>query len=163
MSITVVLTQNSTEQQNIMHFSVFGVKHLIYDINIKRSVKIIKCFFKQKNTIFTHWNNQLSNYEKTILILVASAMLLAQRKLPVTPKTGIYDNNKFSQMWCYGNAKHVSYSFWSSGPAYQQQTDYKINIELTIRNQDWQVQWLILTTHQYVRVFMGSIRSKSSC
>jgi hypothetical protein len=72
--------------------------------------------------------------KKLSLFLLLPAMLFAQEKTaPVTPKqTGRYDNNKFSQMYdVLATPNMFRTASGAPGPAYyQQQADYKINIEL---------------------------------
>jgi hypothetical protein len=52
LDIYTVLTQNNAEQQNIMHF-VFWVKTPLFDINIKREVKILISAFLNKKILFS--------------------------------------------------------------------------------------------------------------
>lgn len=72
--------------------------------------------------------------KKFTLLLLLPAILFAQEKTaPVTPKqTGKYDTNKFSQMYdLLATPNMFRTASGAPGPAYyQQQADYKINIEL---------------------------------
>ena len=72
--------------------------------------------------------------KKFTLLLLLPAILFAQEKTaPVTPKqTGKYDTNKFSQMYdLLATPNMFRTASGAPGPAYyQQQADYKINVEL---------------------------------
>ena len=72
--------------------------------------------------------------KKFTLLLLLPAMLFAQEKTaPVAPKqTGKYDTNKFSQMYdLLATPNMFRTASGAPGPAYyQQQADYKINVEL---------------------------------
>ena len=72
--------------------------------------------------------------KKFTLLLLLPAMLFAQEKTaPVVPKqTGKYDTNKFSQMYdLLATPNMFRTASGAPGPAYyQQQADYKINVEL---------------------------------
>ena len=72
--------------------------------------------------------------KKLSLLLFFPALLFAQEKTaPVTPKpTGKYDTNKFSQMYdLLATPNMFRTASGAPGPAYyQQQADYKINVEL---------------------------------
>ncbi|WP_338647355.1 M1 family metallopeptidase [Flavobacterium sp. KS-LB2] len=72
--------------------------------------------------------------KKITLLLLLPAMLFAQEKTaPVAPKqTGKYDTNKFSQMYdLLATPNMFRTASGAPGPAYyQQQADYKINVEL---------------------------------
>ena len=72
--------------------------------------------------------------KKFTLLLLLPAMLFAQEKpAPVAPKqTGKYDTNKFSQMYdLLATPNMFRTASGAPGPAYyQQQADYKINVEL---------------------------------
>ena len=72
--------------------------------------------------------------KKFTLLLLLPAILFAQEKTaPVAPKqTGKYDTNKFSQMYdLLATPNMFRTASGAPGPAYyQQQADYKINIEL---------------------------------
>ncbi|TDD78695.1 M1 family metallopeptidase [Flavobacterium caseinilyticum] len=76
--------------------------------------------------------------KKLSLLLFFPALLFAQEKTaPVTPKpTGKYDTNKFSQMYdLLATPNMFRTASGAPGPAYyQQQADYKINIELDDKN-----------------------------
>lgn len=76
--------------------------------------------------------------KKLSLLLFFPALLFAQEKTaPVTPKqTGKYDTNKFSQMYdLLATPNMFRNASGAPGPAYyQQQADYKINIELDDKN-----------------------------
>ncbi|RDI54736.1 M1 family metallopeptidase [Flavobacterium glaciei] len=76
--------------------------------------------------------------KKFTLLLLLPAILFAQEKTaPVTPKqTGKYDTNKFSQMYdLLATPNMFRTASGAPGPAYyQQQADYKINIELDDKN-----------------------------
>ena len=76
--------------------------------------------------------------KKLSLLLFFPALLFAQEKtVPVTPKqTGKYDTNKFSQMYdLLATPNMFRTASGAPGPAYyQQQADYKINIELDDKN-----------------------------
>ena len=69
-----------------------------------------------------------------VLLLFLPTLLLAQEKMPSpTPKqSGRYDNNKFSQMYdLLATPNMFRTASGAPGPAYyQQQADYKIDIEL---------------------------------
>ncbi len=72
--------------------------------------------------------------KKFTLLLLLPAILFAQEKTaPVSPKqTGKYDTNKFSQMYdLLATPNMFRTASGAPGPAYyQQQADYKINVEL---------------------------------
>ena len=72
--------------------------------------------------------------KKFTLLLLLPAILFAQEKTaPVAPKqTGKYDTNKFSQMYdLLATPNMFRTASGAPGPAYyQQQADYKINVEL---------------------------------
>ncbi len=72
--------------------------------------------------------------KKFTLLLLLPAMLFAQEKTaPIAPKqTGKYDTNKFSQMYdLLATPNMFRTASGAPGPAYyQQQADYKINVEL---------------------------------
>lgn len=72
--------------------------------------------------------------KKFTLLLLLPAILFAQEKTtPVTPKQqGKYDTNKFSQMYdLLATPNMFRTASGAPGPAYyQQQADYKINVEL---------------------------------
>ncbi|MCL6460827.1 MAG: M1 family peptidase, partial [Flavobacterium micromati] len=72
--------------------------------------------------------------KKLALFLLLPALLFAQEKTPpTTPKqSGRYDNNKFSQMYdLMATPNMFRTASGAPGPAYyQQQADYKIDIEL---------------------------------
>src|SRR3954453_8273471 len=72
------------------------------------------------------------------LLLLLPAMLIAQEKnTDVAPKQqGKYDTNKFSQMYdLMATPNMFRTASGAPGPAYyQQQADYKINIELDDKN-----------------------------
>ena len=72
--------------------------------------------------------------KKLSLLLIFPAMLMAQEKAPtVAPKQqGKYDTNKFSQMYdLLATPNMFRTASGAPGPAYyQQQADYKIDIEL---------------------------------
>ena len=72
--------------------------------------------------------------KKFTLLLLLPAILFAQEKtVPVAPKqTGKYDTNKFSQMYdLLATPNMFRTASGAPGPAYyQQQADYKINVEL---------------------------------
>ena len=72
--------------------------------------------------------------KKLALLLLFPALLLAQEKTPPTPskQSGRYDNNKFSQMYdVMATPNMFRTASGAPGPAYyQQQADYKIDIEL---------------------------------
>ena len=72
--------------------------------------------------------------KKLALLLLLPALLFAQEKTPpTTPKqSGRYDNNKFSQMYdLMATPNMFRTASGAPGPAYyQQQADYKIDIEL---------------------------------
>ena len=76
--------------------------------------------------------------KKLSLLLFFPALLFAQEKTaPVTPQqTGKYDSNKFSQMYdLLATPNMFRTASGAPGPAYyQQQADYKINIELDDKN-----------------------------
>ena len=76
--------------------------------------------------------------KKLSLLLFLPALLFAQEKTAtVTPKpTGKYDTNKFSQMYdLLATPNMFRTASGAPGPAYyQQQADYKINIELDDKN-----------------------------
>ncbi|RKS95316.1 hypothetical protein BC952_0983 [Flavobacterium limicola] len=76
--------------------------------------------------------------KKLSLLLFFPALLFAQEKTaPVAPKqTGKYDTNKFSQMYdLLATPNMFRTASGAPGPAYyQQQADYKINIELDDKN-----------------------------
>lgn len=76
--------------------------------------------------------------KKLSLLLFLPALLFAQEKTPTTaPKqTGRYDNNKFSQMYdLLATPNMFRTASGAPGPAYyQQQADYKIDIELDDKN-----------------------------
>jgi hypothetical protein len=77
--------------------------------------------------------------KKLSLFLLFPAMLLAQEKTttPVAPKQqGKYDTNKFSQMYdLLATPNMFRTASGAPGPAYyQQQADYKIDIELDDKN-----------------------------
>ncbi|MBC7747316.1 MAG: M1 family metallopeptidase [Methylotenera sp.] len=76
--------------------------------------------------------------KKLSLFLFLPALLFAQEKTaPTTPKqTGKYDSNKFSQMYdLLATPNMFRTASGAPGPAYyQQQADYKINIELDDKN-----------------------------
>ena len=70
--------------------------------------------------------------KKLSLLLIFPAILIAQEKA-VTPKQqGKYDTNKFSQMYdLLATPNMFRTASGAPGPAYyQQQADYKIDIEL---------------------------------
>jgi hypothetical protein len=59
-------------------------------------------------------------------------------------------------------AQYVPYCIWCWDPYYQQQADYKIDIELMIKKQYWVKQTVHITiTHQTAWSIMDTIRSKS--
>ncbi|MBP4140676.1 M1 family metallopeptidase [Flavobacterium sp. P4023] len=72
--------------------------------------------------------------KKLSLLLFLPALLFAQEKNPptTTKQTGRYDNNKFSQMYdLLATPNMFRTASGAPGPAYyQQQADYKIDIEL---------------------------------
>ena len=72
--------------------------------------------------------------KKLALLLLFPALLFAQEKTPLTPskQSGRYDNNKFSQMYdVMATPNMFRTASGAPGPAYyQQQADYKIDIEL---------------------------------
>jgi len=72
--------------------------------------------------------------KKLSLLLLLPALLFAQEKTPPTPpkQSGRYDNNKFSQMYdLMATPNMFRTASGAPGPAYyQQQADYKIDIEL---------------------------------
>ena len=72
--------------------------------------------------------------KKLALLLLFPALLFAQEKTPPTPskQSGRYDNNKFSQMYdVMATPNMFRTASGAPGPAYyQQQADYKIDIEL---------------------------------
>ena len=75
--------------------------------------------------------------KKLSLLLIFPAMLIAQEKAPVAPKQqGKYDTNKFSQMYdLLATPNMFRTASGAPGPAYyQQQADYKIDIELDDKN-----------------------------
>ncbi|MGO4906134.1 M1 family metallopeptidase [Flavobacterium sp. W20_MBD1_R3] len=76
--------------------------------------------------------------KKIFLFLFLPALLVAQEKsTSVTPKqTGKYDTNKFSQMYdLLATPNMFRTASGAPGPAYyQQQADYKINIDLDDKN-----------------------------
>jgi hypothetical protein len=76
--------------------------------------------------------------KKFTLLLLLPAMLFAQEKTaPIVPKqTGKYDTNKFSQMYdLLATPNMFRTASGAPGPAYyQQQADYKINVELDDKN-----------------------------
>ncbi len=75
---------------------------------------------------------------KLSILLFIPALLLAQEKTPstATKQTGRYDNNKFSQMYdLLATPNMFRTASGAPGPAYyQQQADYKIDIELDDKN-----------------------------
>ena len=75
---------------------------------------------------------------KLSLLLFFPALLFAQEKTPTTAtkQTGRYDNNKFSQMYdLLATPNMFRTASGAPGPAYyQQQADYKIDIELDDKN-----------------------------
>ena len=76
--------------------------------------------------------------KKATLILLFPAMLFAQEKTTPTPpkQQGKYDTNKFSQMYdLLATPNMFRTAAGAPGPAYyQQQADYKIDIELDDKN-----------------------------
>ena len=76
--------------------------------------------------------------KKLSLLLFLPALLFAQEKTPTaaTKQTGRYDNNKFSQMYdLLATPNMFRTAAGAPGPAYyQQQADYKIDIELDDKN-----------------------------
>lgn len=76
--------------------------------------------------------------KKTILLLLLPTLLFAQEKIPTTPPkpSGKYDTNKFSQMYdLLATPNMFRTAAGSPGPAYyQQQADYKIDLELDDKN-----------------------------
>ena len=69
---------------------------------------------------------------KLSLLLFLPALLFAQEKTTTPKQTGRYDNNKFSQMYdLLATPNMFRTASGAPGPAYyQQQADYKIDIEL---------------------------------
>ena len=76
--------------------------------------------------------------KKIALLLLLPVITLAQEKsAPAAPKqTGKYDTNKFSQMYdLLATPNMFRTASGAPGPAYyQQQADYKIDIELDDKN-----------------------------
>ena len=76
--------------------------------------------------------------KKATLLLLFPAMLFAQEKTTPTPpkQQGKYDTNKFSQMYdLLATPNMIRTAAGAPGPAYyQQQADYKIDIELDDKN-----------------------------
>ena len=90
--------------------------------------------------IFTRSNNWYSviNMKKISLLLILPTILFAQEKSPsVAPKqSGKYDTNKFSQMYdLLATPNMFRTASGAPGPAYyQQQADYKMDVELDDKN-----------------------------
>jgi hypothetical protein len=76
--------------------------------------------------------------KKIIFLFIFPALLIAQEKVTTTPtkQTGKYDTNKFSQMYdLLATPNMFRTASGAPGPAYyQQQADYKIDIELDDKN-----------------------------
>ena len=72
--------------------------------------------------------------KKIVFLFIFPALLIAQEKAVTTPakQTGKYDTNKFSQMYdLLATPNMFRTASGAPGPAYyQQQADYKIDIEL---------------------------------
>jgi hypothetical protein len=89
--------------------------------------------------IFTHTKLtlRLAMKKLTFLLFVFPVVLLAQEKPTVpTKQVGRYDNNKFSQMYdLLATPNMFRTASGAPGPAYyQQQADYKIDVELDDKN-----------------------------
>jgi hypothetical protein len=90
---------------------------------------------------------------------------LLKKATTVTPKqSGKYDTNKFSQMYdLLATPNMFRNAAGAPGPAYyQQQADYKIDIELDDKMLNLVLKQLRTITILQFRLFMGSIRSKST-
>jgi hypothetical protein len=74
--------------------------------------------------------------KKLSLLLIFPAILIAQEKTVVPKQQGKYDTNKFSQMYdLLATPNMFRTASGAPGPAYyQQQADYKIDIELDDKN-----------------------------
>ncbi|MGL5111910.1 MAG: M1 family peptidase, partial [Flavobacterium sp.] len=76
--------------------------------------------------------------KKTITLLLLPCLLFAQEKNPTAPpkQQGRYDTNKFSQMYdLLATPNMFRTASGAPGPAYyQQQADYKIDLELDDKN-----------------------------
>jgi hypothetical protein len=76
--------------------------------------------------------------KKIIFLFIFPTLLIAQEKAVITPskQTGKYDTNKFSQMYdLLATPNMFRTASGAPGPAYyQQQADYKIDIELDDKN-----------------------------
>lgn len=74
--------------------------------------------------------------KKLSLLLIFPAMLVAQEKAATPKQQGSYDTNKFSQMYdLLATPNMFRTASGAPGPAYyQQQADYKIDVELDDKN-----------------------------
>jgi hypothetical protein len=74
--------------------------------------------------------------KKLSLLLIFPAMLVAQEKAAIPKQQGSYDTNKFSQMYdLLATPNMFRTASGAPGPAYyQQQADYKIDVELDDKN-----------------------------
>jgi hypothetical protein len=77
--------------------------------------------------------------KKNHIIFYSSSSFICARNdnNPKFETTGNYDTNKFSQSMTYWLRPICSYCIWRQEPAYyQQQADYKIDIELDDKKQN---------------------------